>query len=263
MNDKNENQMVVAASSGVALKSTPMTAELSQTIDISVSGETREEIARGQRSLMDWCERKIAAEKSEYEELRIAVESARAKKWKTSTLEGQAVRCKKRVEYYEKMLAAFREGYILVPNFPLTIFAIRTGKTYPKQVTSFSHWERFEQKAQSLEHGKGVYQNPDPIVFEETVSVAKKEGGTEVKKQYSPDEWDAIDFPVMMAKPHIMEAVDHAMALKIFDEVGILPQHRVKGDPMIGGVLIMGGVPKWAAKRSTFMLAWHVDTRTL
>ncbi len=56
------------------------------TIDVSVSAETREGIAHGQEQLTRWCERKVADEKANYEELNGAYEEAKKQKWKTITL---------------------------------------------------------------------------------------------------------------------------------------------------------------------------------
>lgn len=254
-------ELVKAAPMNVA---TIMTGEVhTGTIDVSVSGDNPTEIAHGHAQLTAWCERKVATEKAEHAELHAAYQHAVKSKWKVSTLKLAADRAAGRVRYYEKMLAAFRAGFVLVPNFPLTIFAIRTQQRKPTHMVSYSQWESFTQKSDKSPVGEGNYHAPIPTVYTEERNVPKKDGGTETKIEYSPsDEWEGIDFPMSMAKPHIMELVDRAMALKIFDEIGILPEQRAKGDPVIAGVIKM---PKagYSERACTFLLAWHVDTRTL
>jgi len=65
-----------------------------------------------------------------------------------------------------------------------------------------------------------------------------------------------------MAKPRIMEATSRAMALKIFDDFGILPAQR-KGDPMIIARIIDPRSRSYSDKHVSFLITWHLDTRTL
>lgn len=236
-------------------------------IDVSVSGDKPDEIAQGHAALTEWCERKVAVEKAEHAELVEAHQRAVKIKWKPGPLKSAADRAAGRVRYYEKMLAAFRAGFVLVPNFPLTIFAIRTKKEGPNGGISFTRFERFEQKTDKSPVGQGDYVNPIPkTIYEDTNTVKNPDGSTKQVTNYYPDTengFDEIEFPMAMAKPHIMDLVDRAMALKIFDEIGILPEsRRASGDPVIAGVIKM---PKagYSERTCTFLIAWHVDTRTL
>lgn len=66
-----------------------------------------------------------------------------------------------------------------------------------------------------------------------------------------------------MAKPHIMCAVERAMALKIFDDIGILPDPSPKKkDPIIVG-RIYDNPTTYHRVPLTFMISWHLDTRAL
>jgi hypothetical protein len=71
-----------------------------------------------------------------------------------------------------------------------------------------------------------------------------------------------IDFPVTMTKAHIMQAVDRAMAIKIFDDFGCLPGHHKKRDPIIVGRLRDPRPASWTNPQRwiSFILAWHLDT---
>src|SRR5690349_13600952 len=99
--------------------------------EMSLSATTPTEMVDCQRGLIEWCRRKILAVKAEAEELLAAYKSAKEKKWKVSTLRRHATLAERRVEYYSKIKAALEQGFILVPNFPVTMFAIRTTQEEP------------------------------------------------------------------------------------------------------------------------------------
>ena len=74
------------------------------------------------------------------------------------------------------------------------------------------------------------------------------------------DEFQDVGFPFTMAKPQILDATGKAMARKIFDEVGILPRRRAKGDPMVVGRIIYKG-SGYDEKSISFLITWFVDTK--
>lgn len=229
--------------------------------DIEVSAETPDEMRQAQTNLVGWCERKVSACRHEHTELSEAHDQAKKNKWNTKVLARLRAMALKKVEYYTKMLAALKEGYVLVPNFPIDIFAIRTDRKYPKRVVSFKHWENFRQEAQELPVGEGEYKNPDPVIYERSIP-GEKDGKPVIMKEYYPEAFEEIDFPINMAKPHIMEATSYAMGLKIFDEIGILPSPKRKVDPVICGKIKLKTGP-YRDRHVTFVIGWHIDTRTL
>lgn len=213
-----------------------------------------------QEALIAWCQDKVKTLRSDARELRQAYNQAKEKKWKTSVLKRHADLAAARVQFYEKILAALEAGYVIVPNFPVQAFAIRTKETIDAEnehVRIASYRMDFKREPDQSAVGEGEYQNPFPFVVHwqaDAQSPAYK--GQKEIRQY-PHSWDKLDFPISMAKLEIMEATDRAMALKVFDQLGILPANR-KEDPIIVGQ-IFG--PK--GKMVTFMIAWHLDTRTL
>lgn len=236
--------------------------------ELTISPQNPSDMVQHQHSLISWAENRILRLIKDYEELNAAYEHAKKSKWKTDTLKRHRDLCMDRIEYYKKMLEAFKEGYVLVPNFPLSLFAVRTEKEYPKQITSFY---RSEQKlnnedAQALKIGEGDYVNPVKNVFQQKVPDPDYPGNTKTK--YSSggygSEFKDIEFPMNMAKPHIMEATSHAMALKIFDRIGVLPDPHPKKDPLICGQMIDPRPTGYQPKRFvTFIIGWHLDTRVL
>lgn len=226
------------------------------------------ELADCQAALIQWTERKIQQLKNEHAELHGAYDHAVKHKWKSGTLKKHAEMVLKRVTFYDKMLAALRAGYCIVPNFPVTLIAIRTGKDKPAKMMTTSSWDDFQQPAQVLPQGVGVYKNPNPTVrkgWERTKITA--EGKTVKVNDYWAEAWQAMDFPVNMAKLYVMEAATRAMGLKLFDEIGLFPEdYKRNPDPVLVGRLIdpRGDRHRWRHTRVvSFMLAWHVDTRTL
>lgn len=236
--------------------------------NLEVSAFTPHEMLNANQALIAWCEQKIAAVKSEASELLAAFKQAVEKKWKSSTLKRHADLAAKRVTFYEKIKVALEEGFYIVPNFPVDLFAIRTERAFPARklvigTYKASGWH-FKQPAQLLPAGEGEYKPTDPLV---TTSVdTHKEGDKTVTKYIEQaTEWGDIEFPVQMAKPKIMEAVSRAMALKIFDQFGLFSQ--TAGDPIIVGEIIDPRSAGYQAhnnkRRVSFIIAWRLDTKDL
>lgn len=80
--------------------------------------------------------------------------------------------------------------------------------------------------------------SPDPVVYKRKEQENDKDGKPREVITYYPKEWrDIIDFPVALAKPDVMEAAQAAMALRLFDEMGVAHDANGarRGDPMILG----------------------------
>lgn len=221
-----------------------------------------------------WCARKIEAMQaeaallhSELVEITAALDHARKQKWSIRALTTAVAAATKResialgrVEFYRKMLAAFEAGYYIVPNFPVTLFAIRTDKPTPKRLwvrCEYSRQANFEQSAQALPVGEGQYRNPQPSLAQ-TDYLKTDKGNT---WGFHADCWNKLDFPANMARLKIMESANRAMDAKIFDEVGFLPaDYRRNPDPLLIGRIID---PRPNKTRVNFILAWHIDTKNL
>lgn len=65
-----------------------------------------------------------------------------------------------------------------------------------------------------------------------------------------------------MSKPKIMEATTRAMALKIFDDFGILPEER-KQDPLIIARIRDPRSTAYNHRFVSFIIAWNLNTSTL
>lgn len=224
--------------------------------DIELTASMPQEMVLAQQQLIDWCDHKIKSVQFDSNELKESYEHAKANGWKSSVLKRHYELSIKRLAYYEKIRGALLAGYYIIPNFQVDMFAIRTDKSDPKSSVRSWHYDH-EQDAKSLPIAEGEYKNPFPLVrhHSRTLSDGKKEDWS------TAEGWDEIEFPISMAKPIIMEATTRAMALKIFDEIGIVPHER-KDDPIIiGRIFIKEGTYK--KKRVSFMISWHLNTNAL
>lgn len=231
-------------------------------VDVQLTATEPDEIASAQQALIAWTKQKIDSLQAERIELEAAYNHAVSQKWAAGTLKRHAALAAKRIEFYEKMKSALEHGYVIVPNFPVTVFAIRTWKDKPAKLLSYSRWDTHEQKAESNPAGEGTYKNPFPQAFERTWDTPTKDSPQKTTTAYWAEAWKDLEFPVSMSKVQIMEATTRAMALKIFDDFGIMPE-RKKEDPIIVARLLDPRSNRYNRRFITFMVAWHLNTRDL
>jgi hypothetical protein len=223
--------------------------------DLQLTATLPQEMVESQMQLLCWCDNKILVIKADIKELAEAVDIATSNKWNTQALKNQLTKARKSIVYYEKVKAALNEGYYIVPNFPVQMFAIRTKQKDPKGYSS-SWWAEIKQDAQQLPQGEGEYRNPFPLLERQTDKDAQ---GKETHGVY-PICWDELQFPITMAKPVIMQATSRAMALEIFDEIGVFPPTK-KEDPVIIGRVNLNH--KGMKRTVSFMIAWHFNTNQI
>lgn len=233
--------------------------------NVEVSAFQPQEMLDANRALIAWCDRKITQIEQQAQELLEAFNHAVERKWKSTTLKRHHELAKKRSEFFSKIKSALEHGFYIVPNFPVAAFAIRTErhKPLPLALATTSHWKTHEQDAQTLSEGAGEYQNPFPIQMQRDISSAEDKAKNKKVMEYTADAWDEFEFPVNMAKPKIMEATTRAMALKLFDDFGILPSPKVKQDPIVVGRIKDPRSTRYNRRHVSFIIAWHLDTRTL
>lgn len=231
--------------------------------DIQLTASLPGEMVQSQQTLIAWMDKKIAVCAEEEKELFEAYEHAKKQAWKWTVIKRHADLARKRTEYYIKIKAALENGYYIVPNFPIELFAIRTDKKNPLKMISIYQWgnSQRQQSAMELPAGKGEYKNPRPITDSQDHERMLKDGKTDVVTNYWAEDWQEIEFPITMAKPEIMELTSRAMALEVFDQIGILPGVRKNDDPVIIGQIIrkFGNQTKIVS----FMIAWHLNTNMI
>ena len=214
------------------------------------------EVGQMQASMLCWCQGKLAASRNEYDEASEALEQARKHKWAIKRLRNMVNRQRKRVQFYEKVVAALEEGYQLVPTTSdCEVFAVRTPDrdvAYPRRQEEVGRWGRPSLfiGPEILDVGEGEYASGE-ITTRGPFIRDIGEGKTE--KYYVSNDFADVEFPLAAAKPRLMEPTAKAMGHLIFDEIGIVGGARK--DPWIVG-RIMDPRNK---EHHSFMVAWYMD----
>jgi hypothetical protein len=234
------------------------------------------EMANAKTGIKKWLEAKVQSIDAEIVQVEETLAAAIRHKWKSSGFKSQLQREKQKQLYYQKLLAAVHAGYTVVPNMDVSIFAIRVKREDPKWQygegkSGYSYGSAAplvpEEKEQRLPVGEGRYESPLVTFAEDRSKVKEIKDGKEVElykvEQYCQGFQD-IEFPLAIAHPLVMDATAQAMALKIFDRIGVVPQTRRKG--YRGDAIVLGQITRqegWATKTASFLIAWYLDPRTL
>jgi len=249
-----------------------MTAEAVATVpafpirDLRLVATTPDQLAVEQQKLIAWCHRKLADIGADIEDLETNLEHARKQKWKTSTITSALNRERAKLEYYFKIREALVAGYFIVPNFSAEVFAVRTTRSANGDANSTT----LSYATPGIDpispppeaQGKGTYVNPQQEV-ERWVEDEENAKGEKVTRKFveAVAMNFEIDFPFALAKPQVMEATQAAMALKIFDDIAVLPARERNADPMVVGIIRRK--VGYTVKRCTFLVAWFLDAETL
>ena len=227
----------------------------------TVVAMNQSEMQQAQGTLVSWFEHKGAALETELTDSLEKLEQARANGWRTDAWKHIATGLERRLAFYQKGLLALREGYTIIPSLDIDVFAIRTKRNGPLKMEDGSQWRNRDQSSEAPQIGEGRYVDATPIEssdFRDTGKVDEK--GNAIEKQFWwADEFAEVDFPFRFAPIKVLESTQHAMALKVFDEIGVLPARRGKGDPMVVGRIKLKG----QRKSLDFLIAWFIDTRDL
>lgn len=228
-----------------------------------------EEMPAAQAHLVQWCDQQLAALSKEFEELEEHRLIAASNGWKLTSIASTARRAEQRLKYYRKVKAALAAGYLIVPNMPVDLLAIRVSRDGPlwrdRKTTSSWKPQRFDVPAEILPLGEGRYVDEGvPPQDDSYFGPADAKGERHLIAKYRPgEEYVEPDFPIRAVKPVVLEATQRAMALRIFDEIGTVRQDAMaRGrDPiMVGRIKTHGGQ---SPKVATFFLAWWLDPRDL
>lgn len=226
--------------------------------DLTLVALTPADMVPAQTDLVTWCDRKIAAVRAELADLETNLELATEHGWKHTSVAASINRTAKRILYYEKLKAAVEAGYVIVPNFPIDVFAVRVKRSKQAEKVSDSKWGGFRATPQLLPAGEGRYVD-ESVMFRDESIVTMVDGKEKLVKRYVTDDYDEVDFPVRVVKPAVLQATQRAMALRIFDQMGTV-QNQVGRDPIVVGQLLD---PRGNRRCVTFFVAWWLDTASL
>lgn len=230
--------------------------------NVFLTARNSQEMSKAQGDLADWLKAKIRHCESEATALRKAAEHAKKMKWQHKPLLTAFSGEMRRVIYYEKLLKAVQNGYVLVPFGWADVFAVRVKSDTPTNSTATGSKHQAainnlpDVKGSNLAAGEGRYVSENPLgsaaAYTET-----KDGKTIMRWSAWSTDFQDVEFPVNAAKPELMSATAQAMALKIFDEIAVAPNRRGR-DPVILGI-VRG--PNY--RKQHFLIAWYLDTRAL
>lgn len=220
-------------------------------LTVVTAGDVRE----AQAPMIAWCDGKIAGIDAERQEALQNAEHARQHKWKVTPFTRLANKLRRRVEYYQKLRQALVAGYVMVPNMPMDLLAVRVDRESPRRKTyKGSIWNTPDVSARSLPAGSGHYVSPQQRCAKQTNDEGKHLG-------WMPVEYQEPELPVALVKPIVTEAAGKALDVLLFDEIGIVSEGPRSGDPIILG-RIKDPTRTYHAGVS-FLVAWWIDPRSL
>jgi hypothetical protein len=230
-------------------------------------------MTKAQDRLIDWAKRKLVELKAELKDHQGNLAIAVKRKIRTEAYKRYIVTTTKKIEFQEKVLAALEAGFCIVPDMDVDLFAVRTTKKNPPGKVHFNRREEADRwpthpdvpdvQTNSPPKGEGQFVDVRPFSREgSTTYTDHKTGKAMVRQDVWASKFDPlIDFPFKLAKPAILDQTTKAMALKIFDEIGVLPKSRVQPDPVIVGRIVRKVGYTW--QRFNFLIAWFLDTKDL
>lgn len=250
--------------------------------DLHLIARNPDEMRTAQRQLSTWFEAKAAICEKDAAELEQSRDIAKQNGWKTeATLNRHAGLMRRRVDFYRKCMAAVDAGYCIVPNFDVDVFAIRTNRNPKYRESTNSNVAEQPHESEGPPAGAGFLVSPSPTseftgrrepkTNYKGEPIKDEKGIVQTEPIWGTGEWvDEIDFPISVARPEIMSETARAIALEIFDELGVQEgtQRRgrsgaAKGDPLIVGRIIDPRSTTYNRRWVTFLLAWYVNTKDL
>jgi hypothetical protein len=229
------------------------------------------DLPQAQTALTDFCLQKMRALGQEYRELSENLRIAKKNRWRTIGLRNAVSRSKRTIQYYQKIRLAVQAGYLIIPNFPVETIAVRVDSNAPPLAYATYPTHINGAQANLLPAGTGHYVDETiPTRDASYYDRDPKTGKEELRKRVQTDAYNTeIDFPVIAVKPIIMQATARAMALRLFDEIGIAnhagsttSRARRRADPIVVGRIYDPRV-KYRDKVVTFFVAWWLDTQVL
>jgi len=214
---------------------------------------TPNELVIAQRTVRGWCAENIRRLYRQKQDAEKNVATAIAGKFNSKPFKSLVRRCERRIVYYKKIGKAIKLGYMIVPNFDLDLFAVRTAAKKPRK--QISTWNAdFNQEGQQLLEGEGRYVDFRPFWGERE----RTRSDDKVETVYFPTEFDEeITFPVALIKPGIIEATKAVLKEKLFDQVGVARGRLLaRADPIVCGRFLD---PVRREKAVTFFIAWWMD----
>lgn len=232
--------------------------------ELCVVANNAGEMVKAQSDLVKWAESKIRVAERDAREQETILEKLKSARLNPGPAARHVRLSKRRVMYYEKIAAALRAGFVIVPDIDADVVAVRTDRQRPvagfsSSRHSYAKPNKFyhPQPAENLPIGKGRYVNRFPVT---TLGVNRNEKGEAIEWTSRPNRHDDVaTLPVEFMKPSVIDRTSQAMMANIFDEICTVGGRR-QVDPMVLGKII-----HWSDKykRISFLISWFVDTSAI
>ncbi len=225
-----------------------------------------QDLCAAQGKMSAWTRMKISELNNEMLELQTEHDIALKNKWRAGPWRKQMNMLAKRIDYYTKIGAAVDAGYVIVPVMPMDVFAVRVkvGSRPSSHNTTWSnHNESFQAETGMQALGAGEYVSDQNEVRQYETTSKDSQGREQKITNYYATGYGDIAFPLDVAKPVVMEATAAAMAMKVFDEVGVVRDGGVKnrrGDPF---VIARIRDPRPNRTGLCFFIGWFIDVSAL
>lgn len=214
-----------------------------------------------------WCDGQLQEIEADIATADLNYEEARKRKWKSSPYKNISSKLKRRARFYRKIRSAIDAGYLIVPNFDMNVFAVRTDESayqWDRQAEKW-HLAQMETPHQDLEPGEGSMVGARPLTVTRKGSWDKADGSKEVYWTREAYRHTEVDFPIKLVHPAVLSATGDAAEKKIFDEIGVAsggPQYgqKRKKDPIVCGRIIDRTRSGHAV---TFFVGWWLDLRAI
>lgn len=233
---------------------------------VHVVARNAEEMRLAQARIHNWLSDKLQRIAGEVAELSEAIDKATQQRWNRSALKRALNTQLSQQVFYQKCLAAVDAGYTIVPDFPVDVFAIRVERAEPTPYHQYQSWgypTLPDQQADILPEGLGDY-------------VSEQAPTTQFNREHTDDKgtkttkfhrrtlahFNDVAFPMQVARAALMDQTAQAMALKVFDQIGICPPRREKkADPMVIGQVIIK--ERYGHRHLNFLLGWCLNLEEL
>lgn len=216
------------------------------------------ELVAAQGTVRGWCAESIRRLLVERREAEQNLVEASGTPFRTAPFERIINKCSRKIEYFKKIGAAIKLGYMIVPNFDMDLFAVRTKALKPRHREN--SWSgQFVENGQALPEGEGRYVDSRPFEKRRTEVETDAAGKKTEKRVYFPTKFDEdLDFPVALVKPQILTQTKRAMGYRLFDQIGVARGGYTlrRDDPIVCGRIID---PTKRGKAVTFFIAWWLD----
>lgn len=239
---------------------------------LTIVARSREEMSQSQGQLLAWCQAKLADAQEGLDQAEAVLAQAKRAGLDTRAATRLRRRALRRWIYFDKLTHAVAAGYTIVP--PMlggTTVAIRTrkrppGTTRDARTLGRSSVPQIELGADlHLPRGEGRMVSPRPEQRRRTRTEVLKDGGTRTHyRMVSTGAWRAPELPAELCRPRIVESMERAIELGVFDELVAIGVRGRDPDPLLCGLIRHHNpIGTWAQRSVWFLLAWWIDTQTL